>query len=274
MLRSMFRAVIFVGWSLTSISSRSFQKIRPLTRLWSSKSSQNNAGLVIHDGGPGIVALWKTSNVALDERTRLSRPAAEPVTLFAAKHVPGGRLVWPSLLLTADTAGLLLVAQRPTVVRRAVYTAVVAAASLPTQALTHQALAVDVNVLQSAPSGTHGQLHLVACTITWPPSTTTNNSPAASDVAIPTSLTAALAAAETTVVRDGSPLLALVELHADTDAGPYVARHDVPAKFLKYLRRERILSERLAEQQQRQEQQQQQEGGGGQGGGEAVTFMG
>ena len=237
--------LFFAGWSLTVAISRIPQKTRSLTRLWSS-----NAGLAIHDAtNPQIIALWKTSNVAMDKSTRLQRPAAEPVPLFVAKHASGGRVVRPSLV-TAETAGLVLVA-RPTIapatitVTRAVYVAVVACVDAATiwRSVSSSSMTFEVDVLQSNPSGTHGHLHLVSCTFTWPPATATR----APSVAVPDTLMATLAAAGATVVRDGSPLLALVKVDADTGtAGPYTARHDVPVKMMKYLRRERILAERLA----------------------------
>ena len=254
---------------LPTILTRTAKEIRKPRPI-----SKENAGIRLLKETEHFVALWKTSNVALYPGERLTRPASIPVADWLSSYLSNSNftLMFQNLL-SSDTSGILIVAasevgndflskSSESDSMSLTYETIIHDREAPskrgntltasdrlkalTKSMSQAANSgngaagtpsvMKFSLTRSENSGTHGTLNLVTITYTGP--------------RIPSYLTPKLIEQSLESVgfqcfREGTkPFLSMVEIEVIRDSMLRV-RESTPSKFLKLLRRENILYERL-----------------------------
>ena len=249
--------------------------------------SKENAGIRVIRDDDNFLILWKTSNVALLENEKLIRPASVPVTTWIKGYLATqtSTVLFPHLL-SSDISGIVYVAKAKygsdlmtsagknpisVIYEVVLYETVKGSDAKGTdigetlqrgqgadllarlndylkKALGGSDGESNVTLLNVTNSGTYGQLYSVSIQLA---------TLSTSEINYPALITECLHSAGMTCAKDGkSPFMSLVSVgmkvresknQSDSDERDLIIAEKAPSKFMKLMRRESILYDRLRE---------------------------
>ena len=249
--------------------------------------SKENAGIRVIRDDDNFLILWKTSNVALLENEKLIRPASVPVTTWIKGYLATqtSTVLFPHLL-SSDISGIVYVAKAKygsdlmtsagknlisVIYEVVLYETVKGSDAKGTdigetlqrgqgadllarfndylqKALGGSDGESNVTLLNVTNSGTYGQLYSVSIQLA---------TLSTSEINYPALITECLHSAGMTCAKDGkSPFMSLVSVgmkvresknQSDSDERELIIAEKAPSKFMKLMRRESILYDRLRE---------------------------